>query len=434
MIRTQKRGFTLIELLVVIAIIAILAAILFPVFAKAKEKANQSTCINNQRQLAMGIFMNAQDNDSQITLPWNWVDATKLSGDKKIFDCPTSDKVGTPANPDYGFNGYLYTLSDPTQPANSLPLQVTLGEIGAPDQIEATMDVKNIYAMPSGSTGVDEKALNNKWCVKQMMVQGETRHSGGIVVSFLDGHVQYQRNGEYGRGTTGFNVPCYQHVYADFSTPADVPSANALAGSIGTGAWPWVPPSGAWNAANKSWDFPSGGTFNTKMVRNSNGLTICFECTASATGDISMNCGEGNINTLTVHTGTGNVDFGEVNPGYNTMAPQYKGLTKPGLPAGGQSFRITLKMGYTPGDRSGNVANSNYVHKQDGTLYKFIDSDPGCTLMSTPFQATVEELTPTYGFVGYKGVTTVWTFNTDAAVVLGTTVPTLRITKFFESK
>ena len=58
-----KKGFTLIELLVVIAIIAILAAILFPVFARAREKARQTTCANNQRQIAAAIHMYAQDHD-----------------------------------------------------------------------------------------------------------------------------------------------------------------------------------------------------------------------------------------------------------------------------------------------------------------------------------------------------------------------------------
>jgi len=56
-----RRGFTLIELLVVIAIIAILAAILFPVFAKAREKARQSSCLSNMRQLGTGMMMYAQD-------------------------------------------------------------------------------------------------------------------------------------------------------------------------------------------------------------------------------------------------------------------------------------------------------------------------------------------------------------------------------------
>lgn len=62
----MKKGFTLIELLVVIAIIAILAAILFPVFAKAREKARQTSCLNNVKQLALGMQMYAQDYDGCI--------------------------------------------------------------------------------------------------------------------------------------------------------------------------------------------------------------------------------------------------------------------------------------------------------------------------------------------------------------------------------
>jgi prepilin-type N-terminal cleavage/methylation domain-containing protein/prepilin-type processing-associated H-X9-DG protein len=58
-----RRGFTLIELLVVIAIIAILAAILFPVFARAREKARQASCQSNLKQLSLGVLMYAQDHD-----------------------------------------------------------------------------------------------------------------------------------------------------------------------------------------------------------------------------------------------------------------------------------------------------------------------------------------------------------------------------------
>jgi prepilin-type N-terminal cleavage/methylation domain-containing protein/prepilin-type processing-associated H-X9-DG protein len=65
----RKTGFTLIELLVVIAIIAILAAILFPVFAQAREKARAITCISNEKQIGTGILMYAQDYDEQI-IPW----------------------------------------------------------------------------------------------------------------------------------------------------------------------------------------------------------------------------------------------------------------------------------------------------------------------------------------------------------------------------
>jgi prepilin-type N-terminal cleavage/methylation domain-containing protein/prepilin-type processing-associated H-X9-DG protein len=64
----QYRGFTLIELLVVIAIIAILAAILFPVFAQAREKARQTTCLSNQKQLGLGFMMYIQDYDELMPL------------------------------------------------------------------------------------------------------------------------------------------------------------------------------------------------------------------------------------------------------------------------------------------------------------------------------------------------------------------------------
>jgi prepilin-type N-terminal cleavage/methylation domain-containing protein/prepilin-type processing-associated H-X9-DG protein len=67
----RRRGFTLIELLVVIAIIAILAAILFPVFARAREKARQTSCLNNVKQLQLAILMYVQDYDETFPLAQN---------------------------------------------------------------------------------------------------------------------------------------------------------------------------------------------------------------------------------------------------------------------------------------------------------------------------------------------------------------------------
>ena len=69
----RRRGFTLIELLVVIAIIAILAAILFPVFARAREKARQTSCLSNVKQLGLGILMYAQDYDERLPLDGIWL-------------------------------------------------------------------------------------------------------------------------------------------------------------------------------------------------------------------------------------------------------------------------------------------------------------------------------------------------------------------------
>ena len=69
--RMRASGFTLIELLVVIAIIAILAAILFPVFAQAREAARKSSCQSNLKQIANGVMMYSQDYDETMPLSFH---------------------------------------------------------------------------------------------------------------------------------------------------------------------------------------------------------------------------------------------------------------------------------------------------------------------------------------------------------------------------
>jgi prepilin-type N-terminal cleavage/methylation domain-containing protein/prepilin-type processing-associated H-X9-DG protein len=99
----SRRGFTLIELLVVIAIIAILAAILFPVFARAREKARQTSCLSNLKQLGLGLVMYAQDYDEKFpTYFWGEGNAGQANSctwwggiypyvkNIQLFACPSS--------------------------------------------------------------------------------------------------------------------------------------------------------------------------------------------------------------------------------------------------------------------------------------------------------------------------------------------------------
>lgn len=111
--RGQFRGFTLIELLVVIAIIAILAAILFPVFARARESGKQATCISNLKQIGTGITLYEQDQDDRFPLGIDFTDAAigALGGWKGAF--PNSQifvtKLATMKDPVDGdiHGGYL---------------------------------------------------------------------------------------------------------------------------------------------------------------------------------------------------------------------------------------------------------------------------------------------------------------------------------------
>jgi len=109
--RHRRGGFTLIELLVVIAIIAILAAILFPVFAKAREKARTSSCSSNLKQIGVATLQYIQDYDERLPLGWynsNGVSCTPRTTTQayiksmQAFDCPSSGQ-----RPSYGYHTNL---------------------------------------------------------------------------------------------------------------------------------------------------------------------------------------------------------------------------------------------------------------------------------------------------------------------------------------
>ena len=105
----RSDGFTLIELLVVIAIIAVLAAILFPVFAQAREKARQSQCLNNVRQISTAVLMYTQDNDEMFPPKGLWIPLLPgINNVATIWDCPSTKNVGTADSPEYAFNSSLF--------------------------------------------------------------------------------------------------------------------------------------------------------------------------------------------------------------------------------------------------------------------------------------------------------------------------------------
>ena len=89
--RLAARGFTLIELLVVIAIIAILAAILFPVFARARENARRASCSSNLKQIGLGLIQYSQDYDEKY--PYSRTDPDPAPWQTKIFPYVKSSQL-----------------------------------------------------------------------------------------------------------------------------------------------------------------------------------------------------------------------------------------------------------------------------------------------------------------------------------------------------
>jgi len=198
----SRRGFTLIELLVVIAIIAILAAILFPVFAKAREKARQASCLSNVKQMCLALMQYAQDYDE--TLPqgqevsWSGV-AVPGSGffgngiqpyikNWQVFVCPSASYnatfryIGTiPVS--YGYNMLLNTNS-----GGKMAAFLSAAETAS------ILDARNVWLDSTGTAGDPNTGILGR--VGDGDYNGPTAwHNDGLNVGFLDGHAKWSKLG-----------------------------------------------------------------------------------------------------------------------------------------------------------------------------------------------------------------------------------------------
>jgi len=190
--RRKQEGFTLIELLVVIAIIAILASILFPVFARARAKARQTSCQSNMRQIALSILMYAQDYDSTMVFystesqSYYWFHAVyPYVQDWQIFVCPEE----TLLNIGYGISyphiawvGGGAALAGIQRPASVMLLTDTEGEDASRRQFQLNIAYCPI-CFPVGSIAG----------APQNGIPVEGRHSEGVNVAFCDGHIKWFR-------------------------------------------------------------------------------------------------------------------------------------------------------------------------------------------------------------------------------------------------
>ncbi|MGD9497901.1 MAG: DUF1559 domain-containing protein [Armatimonadota bacterium] len=199
----RRCGFTLIELLVVIAIIAILAAILFPVFARAREKARQVACLSNMRQLGLAMGMYIEDwrgvvpwDDLTLggapegTAPtWTWrLMIQPYVQNTQIFVCPTASRLGSFDGtwPDYGQSaGYAINmvhwdndLGTAAEPPPGHPVQ----DIREPTRTVLLLDYTGNYSISHWGTQQHGFVRTDA---------AATRHNDGCNYLFCDGHVKW---------------------------------------------------------------------------------------------------------------------------------------------------------------------------------------------------------------------------------------------------
>lgn len=213
--RGSSSGFTLIELLVVIAIIAILAAILFPVFAKAREKARQASCASNEKQIGLGLIQYAQDNDECMTPAWmptaaapNWPGGTRWMDvvqpyikSTQVFNCPSSSNAKyDPTNSNVAYGSYAmnvmyYSAGAPTPPtpipdANQ-PVR-TLAELPVPsDTIWVTETIAGTAYWQVAACGASPCTMSIN-TASPALVGGTMTclHTDRMNALFCDGHVK----------------------------------------------------------------------------------------------------------------------------------------------------------------------------------------------------------------------------------------------------
>ena len=197
----RTRGFTLIELLVVIAIIAILAAILFPVFARAREQARKANCQSNLKQMATAVMQYTQDYDEvlirtninvapSVYYGWVWLlqPYVKNTG---VFTCPTKPTArwdGTNPAVYSGFGYVFYGINNVVRRGPSCSAQAMPANGYPADQdIFADSPSDNYYVVD--------------WDAMRSVDNGgypEARHADGANFAFVDGHVKWVKGGKYG--------------------------------------------------------------------------------------------------------------------------------------------------------------------------------------------------------------------------------------------
>jgi prepilin-type N-terminal cleavage/methylation domain-containing protein len=198
---SSHRGFTLIELLVVIAIIAILAAILFPVFSKAREKAWMTTCLNNQRQIAIGIMLYVQDKDELFPptpADGSWASSFSSFTEPGLFDCPALADTGSVGRPEYGLNAGLFGCA--------------LGDVKDPSATVLTADI-----LPMAK----KNANYALWDPNNI----DPRHNQSVVLTCVDGHVATESM----KGVSGYAAALEARKYIF------IPAMTLVASQITTG-------------------------------------------------------------------------------------------------------------------------------------------------------------------------------------------------------